>query len=679
MIRLTGTADLYDIRSNADHSATPLRRHPTAVKSWFKRSPPPQAPAPPPIVPEPPQAGAVEDLIAAGNTLEDQGEPAAALARYRKALELDPRSARAHLNAGNAQRLLRDNTAAVASYRQAAALDPASSGAQFNLGIALLAQGMPDAAAQACQAALQLRPEWAEAWITLGCALEETNTLPQAVTAYERAAAIQPGHPGAASNLSALQLRLLDVAGARRTLSGYLQHAPDDRVLTQRLAFLEMDAGRIGESLAIQRRLVEQQPDDFAAWSVLFFHSCYDPELDVAEHFALQRRFGQRLEARVQPLPQSRPAAGERERRLRVGYVSGDLCLHPMANFVAPLLRCHDRQHFEVYCYHTQDNADWLTAELRALGDPLDDHWREAGALDDEQLAQLIRQDRIDILVDLSGHSGGNRLGVFARKPAPLQYTGLGYLGSTGLSRMDYRLCDAHTDPAGAEAWQTETPARLPDSQWCYEPRTAALPAPTPLPRLARGHWTFGSVNNYRKLNPRVYAAWAALLQAVPNSRLRLYSFENAESGERALDALAAHGVDRARLSWHLRTGPQQHFESFADIDVALDSFPYNGATTTCDALLMGVPVLAVAGSRAIARGGVSLLSGIGLRDWIAAAEGELAQVAQRQLADVEAMARLRAELPQRMRAGALMDAPRFTRNLESQYHAAWHRCCGAD
>lgn len=644
------------------------------MKSWFKRSPPPPPPAPQPAAaPATPPSVTVEELIAAGNTLEDQGEPAAALARYRKALELDPRSARAHLNAGNAQRMLGDNAAALASYRQATALDPDSAGAQFNLGIALLAQGMPDAAAQACQAALRLRPEWADAWITLGYALEESGSLEQAVEAYQRALAFQPAHPGAASNLSALQLRRLDVPGARRTLSAYLQHAPDDRGLLQRLAFLEMDAGRIAESLAIQRRLVEQQPDDYTAWSVLFFHSCYDPDLDAAEHFALQRRFGQLLEASVQTLPLPRPTADERERKLRVGYVSGDLCLHPMANFVAPLLRCHDRQRFEVYCYHTQDNADWLSTELRALSD----HWREAGTLDDEALARLIQQDRIDILVDLAGHSGGNRLGVFARKPAPLQYTGLGYLGSTGLTRMDYRLCDNRTDPPGAEAWQTETPARLPDSQWCYEQRTATVPQPSPLPRLARGHWTFGSVNNYRKLNPQVFAAWAALLHAVPDSRLQLYSFENAESGERALEALAAHGIERARLGWQLRGGPQQYFESFAGIDVALDSFPYNGATTTCDALLMGVPVLAVAGSRAIARGGLSLLETIGLSDWIADSPQQLAEVARRQLADMAAMARLRDELPRRMRASPLMDAPRFTRHLESQYDAAWHRWCG--
>ncbi len=266
---------------------------------------------------------------------------------------------------------------------------------------------------------------------------------------------------------------------------------------------------------------------------------------------------------------------------------------------------------------------------------------------------------------------------MFARKPAPAQFTWLGYLGTTGLTRMDYRLCDSHTDPVGvAEHWHSETPARLPDSQWCYDQRIVSLPAASPLPRLARGYWTFGSFNNYRKLNEQVFAAWADVLKAIPESRLRLFSFENAESGDRALAALAARGIESHRLSWHLRTSPQGHFDSFADIDVALDSFPYNGATTTCDALLMGVPVLAVAGERSLARGGVSLLNTIGMPDWIAESEQLLAPIARRQLADVETISQLRAELPLRMRKSALMDASRFTRNLESLYHSAWRRWC---
>ncbi|HWY24948.1 MAG TPA: hypothetical protein VNX47_08505, partial [Nevskia sp.] len=403
------------------------------------------------------------------------------------------------------------------------------------------------------------------------------------------------------------------------------------------------------------------------------FNLGYLPGLSAEQNLDEHRRFGKLIESLIAPGPLPKTDPTNAPRPLRLGYVSGDFNAHPVANFMHPVLRSHDRGRFEVHCYHSLRNADHITAELKRLAG----HWHEVADIDDDALAEQIRQDGIDILIDLSGHSTGNRLPVFARKPAPLQFTWLGYLGTTGLSRIDYRLCDSHTDPVGvAEHWHCERPARLPHSQWCYDQRIVKTGAPTPLPRLARGYWTFGSFNNYRKLNQSVFAAWAGVLAAIPGSRLRLYSFENAESGELALDALAAHGVERNRLSWHLRTSPRGHFDSFADVDVALDSFPYNGATTTCDALLMGIPVLAVAGTRAIARGGVSLLRTVGLPDWIADSEQALAAVAARQLAQPGQIAQLRAELPQRMRASPLMDAAGFTRDLEAQYDAAWRRWC---
>jgi protein O-GlcNAc transferase len=631
------------------------------------------APVAPPAAPTPQQAVSVGELIAAGNALEDQGEPAAALARYKQVLQLQPQSARAHLNAGNAYRLLGENAAAIVSYRQATALAPENASAHFNLATALFGQSAPQEAQQAYRSALGLRPDWVDAWIGLGCALEECRAPEEAVSAYSRAIAIQPTHIGAVANLSNLQVKMLDVPGARHTLTEYLGHVPHDRFIKQRLAYLEMDAGRVDESLAIQRALIKEQPNDFDAWNILFFQACFRAEVDTAEDLREHQHFGRLIESQVQPRPLAQPVSGDRERRLRVGYVSGDFKSHPAANFIHPVLRCHDRQRFEVFCYFTQNHGDHLTVEFKTLTD----HWRDAGELNDDQLADQILQDRIDILVDLAGHSSGGRLGVFARKPAPLQYTWLGYLGTTGLSRMDYRLCDFHTDPVDvAEHWQTEVPARMPDSQWCYDQRCAVVPAPTPLPSLRHGYWTFGSFNNYRKLNPRVLAAWAGVLKAIPGSRLKLFSFQTEDAAVRVRDALAAHGVEAERLSWHLRGSPQEHFGTFADVDVALDSFPYNGATTTCDALLMGVPVLAVAGDTTLARGAISLLNTIGMPDWIAASEALLPAVAQRQLADVDAIAQLRAALPQRMRASPLMDAPRFTRNLESQYHEAWQRWC---
>jgi protein O-GlcNAc transferase len=619
--------------------------------------------------------GAADELILSGQRLEDEGRLAEALSHYLRAVQRAPSSAKAHLNAGNAHLALRNTSAAAVMYRRAGERDPQSAAVQLNLGTALLMAEDFVAADQAYRQALKLSADMTEAWIGLGCALENLGRLQEAAAALSRALEIQPAHAGAAANLSGVYVKSLDVPAARETLYEFLRRNPGELMIMRTLAALEQSSGRIQESTSILRALADGDPHDFTAWSMLIFNLCYRIDCSALDSLDECRRFGQALEGQIPARSLTKPTAQDNDRRLRVGYVSGDFTIHPMANFIHPVLRCHDRQAFEIFCYHTLNNADSLTQQIKEVAD----HWRDVAGDNDERIADTIMHDRIDILVDLSGHSGGNRLGVFARKPAALQYTWLGYLGTTGLKRMDYRLCDAHTDPPGiAEGWQTETPARLPDSQWCYDQRIVAVPAVSPLPRLERGYWTFGSFNNYRKLNERVLAAWAQVLIAVPDSRLIMFSFENRESGEHAVAALVARGIERHRVDWVVRTSPEGHIDSFAGIDIALDSFPYNGATTTCDALLMGVPVLVVAGERQVARGGVSLLSSMGLNDWIADSEHELADVARRQLASVEAIAQLRQDLRPRMRSSALMDATRFTRNLENLYRTAWHRLCQA-
>lgn len=307
-----------------------------------------------------------------------------------------------------------------------------------------------------------------------------------------------------------------------------------------------------------------------------------------------------------------------------------------------------------------------MTARLQALAD----HWRPIAGMNDEAAAAQVRADDIDVLVDLAGHTGGNRLGVFARCPAPVQMTWLGYLSTTGLPAMDYRICDAWTDPPGvAEAWQTETPLRLPDSQWCYEP--ALDVAPTPLPFLARGHWTFGSFNQAIKFNPPLIATWARLLGSVPGSRLRVAGLNDPAAVAGIRDFFAAAGVEPGRIDFAPRTRIEDYFAGFGEVDLALDSFPYTGGTTTCDSLLAGVPVATAAGDRSVARSGVSLLSATGLADWIAPSLDAVPDLVRARLADPSALATLRAGLGARLRASPVMDAQRFTRNLEKLYRQA--------
>ena len=285
-----------------------------------------------------------------------------------------------------------------------------------------------------------------------------------------------------------------------------------------------------------------------------------------------------------------------------------------MSCFIEPLLRHHDRSVVDVHCYYNHDARDDIAERFAGLSD----HWLDIAGLDDDAVAQRIADDGIDILVDLAGHTSGGRLGVFARKPAPLQFTWLGYLCTTGVEAIDCRLCDAHTDPPGrAESWQSEKPARLPNAQWCYQPQVSP-PQPGALPRLANGYWTFGSFNQASKLNTRLLQTWARLLAAIPESHLRFVGITQPLMDEKIRAIFSAQGVAGDRVEIIGRVPIDDYFSQYRSIDIALDSLPYNGATTTCDALLMGVPVATVVGERAISRGGVSLLSTVGLGDWIA-------------------------------------------------------------
>jgi predicted O-linked N-acetylglucosamine transferase (SPINDLY family) len=323
-----------------------------------------------------------------------------------------------------------------------------------------------------------------------------------------------------------------------------------------------------------------------------------------------------------------------------------------------------------VHCFYNHPTGDELTRRLAVQAD----HWHDIAGLDDESVARRIRDNGIDLLIDLSGHTVGNRMGVFARKPAPLQFTWLGYLCTTGLATMDYRICDAYTDPPGAPGvLGAEKLARLPHSQWCYQPQ-AELPLASTLPMLRNGFLTLGSFNHEIKLNDAVIHAWMELLQAVPDSRLRIFGVTTDILERRIRDVCRALDIAGERVEVCGRVEIERYFALYGEVDVALDTFPFNGGTTTCDALIMGVPTVAVAGARALARGGVSLLSNIGLTDWIADSPREIVDVVKAQIADPHALAQLRAELPARMLASPLMDAPRFTHSLEALYRSAWEQ-----
>jgi len=618
----------------------------------------------------------IDELIAAGQRLEDAGQHDRALEHYRRAVARYPQNAALHLNFGNAYNALGNKAAALASFQRAVELDPRNGAAQMNLGNALLAARDFPLAEQAYRAVLTVRPDWTEAQVGLACVLEERGSMEEAVAAYRRALTLNAGHVGAAHNLAPLLMQMGRGDEGRQTLRDCLQHMPGSPNLLQVLSDFERDAGNLEEAVALLDEMVRSSPELTSAQSIRLMALNYLPHLDERSIREAHREFGRFLEARITPerlLP--RPILTGRP--LRIGYVSPDFRRHAVANFLMPVLRHHDRETFEVFCYPIGDAPeDAVTAWFKTLTDG----WRAAVTplthpiWTDEALAAVVQQDRIDVLVDLTGHTAGNLITLFARKPAPVQISWLGYPESNGLSRMDFRICDAVTDPAGPAGDLAQGLLHLPDTQWCYQSLLQLqMPAPGPLPRRVRGYWTFASLNNGRKINRQALEAWAAVLHVFPDSRLRLYRMQTPDTEAWALRILTGCGIARERIVIVHELPDREYLASFRDADIALDSFPYNGTTTTCETLLSGLPILSVRGQRSVSRVGMSLLGSMGLADWIAESPQDLVSVAQRQLQNPERVEHLRIELPERMRSSVLMDGARFTRNFEAQLLRAWY------
>jgi predicted O-linked N-acetylglucosamine transferase (SPINDLY family) len=360
---------------------------------------------------------------------------------------------------------------------------------------------------------------------------------------------------------------------------------------------------------------------------------------------------------------------------LRIGYVSPDFWRHSCAHYVLPLFAGHDHNRYQIICYSDVRQPDSFTRRLQACADL----WHDTYGLKDEALVELIRRDEVDILVDLNGHFAGTRLLAFARKPAPVQVTWLGYPNTTGLTTIDYRLVDPVTDPPGeADAYHSEALVRLSTGFLCYTPVPEA-PEPAPAPCLEKGYVTFGSFNNMAKVTPEVIALWAAILQRVPTARLVLKSRQLDDAGTRRRFAalLHAHGIAEERfdlLPWSLR--PDDHMGAYHGLDIALDPFPYNGTTTTCEALWMGVPVLSLMGDRHAGRVGASLLTTLGLSDWIATDPADYVDRAARLAADPAGLAELHRTLRARLVDSPLFNAAAFARMVEAAYRAMWQRWC---
>ncbi len=403
----------------------------------------------------------------------------------------------------------------------------------------------------------------------------------------------------------------------------------------------------------------------------------YDPAVDDGALFAAHRGWARRFAAPLYPTGDAEILHDDPERPLRVGYVSGDLRRHPVAFFVEPILRCHDRGQVQPVCYDSAGLDDDMNAHLRSL---VPDWWNASG-WSDEALAERIRADRIDILVDLSGHTARNRLLAFARRPAPIQVTAIGYVTTTGLDTMDYRLTDSLCDPGrGEDRFYSERLWRLETGFNCYAP-PRGLPDPGPPPCLTGKPPVFGCFNNLDKIGEPVIAAWAEILHGLPGARLLLKTKTLAEPNvrDRLLASFAAHGIAAERLElrdWSATLA--EHFDAYREVDVALDPFPYNGTTTTCEALMMGLPVIALRGERHASRVSFSLLARLGLEGLSAADPESYVERAVALAGRPDSLAKLRHGLRHRLAGSPLCDAKRYTASLEAAYRGMWQRHCTA-
>ncbi len=570
-----------------------------------------------------------------GNVLTRRGEHHAAIVAYREALALRSDYAEAHSNLGNALREAADPVSAIDSCVAALALAPGFAEAWNNLGNAFKDHGDDDAAMKSYSKALNLRPDYAETHNNLGNVYEKRSRLVEATACYRRAIALKPW-----------------VATMHNNLGNVLR-----------------DQGLLDDAVVSFRQAITLDIDLLVARSNLLLQLNFMPQVSLDEQIAEARRFGDWQIAHAKRLTHEAPDAEASKRRLKIGFVSGDLRTHPVGIFLENVVAQIDTAQIELVAYATQRDEDSLTARIK----PHFAAWHSLDGVDDETAARRIHADGIDILVDLSGHTTHNRLSMFARKPAPVQVTWLGYFATTGVAAIDYILGDRHVLPADEASHFVEQPWRMPDSYVCFTPPVVEIPL-GPLSMSTDGAITFGCFNHLVKLNDAVVALWARVLHAVSGSRLYLKTkqLDDASVQQATRARFAAHGIDAARLTLEGQSPRGELLATYNRVDIALDPYPYPGGVTTVEALWMGVPVLTRRGDRFLSHVGESILNTVGLAEWIAADDDDYVAKAVAFAAGRDQLMRLKAGLREQLLASPLCDAPRFARNLEAAFRGMW-------
>lgn len=605
-------------------------------------------------------------LISAGNAAEDAGRLEEARGLYRRATVLAPQLPAAHLNLGIAQEALGDADGARASYEKVLEITPAHPFGAYNLGKLDYVQGRLRSAETLARQAIAGKDGFHEAWVLLSNVLDGLEDLPGAALAAEQALRLKPDYPGALFNYASILYRLGRIDDAEAAIGQAVHLDPDNPVYLAAHSEILAKQGSSVEALEPLRRAMALQPQRRELQSrEMFLLSLVEgvPAEEIRERHHL---LGAQIEAAV-PARMHGPRK-QRPRLLRVGLVSGEMRTHPVALFLLPVLERLDRSRFEVTCYSSTERTDLITQRLQALSD----RWTDAAGWQDGRLAEAIAADGIDLLVDLDGHTSHTRLPVFAAKPAPVQLTWLGYLNTTGLTRMDYRLTDVRCDPpAQSQRMHTERLLLLPHSQWCYRP-FLEVPCAAEAPCERNGFVTFGSLNSVAKLSTEMARRWGRILQALPSARLLVADVDSQKKRTALLAAIAQAGGAPDRVRFAPRADLAGYYRLMDEIDIALDSHPYGGGTTTFDALWMGVPVLTATGSASCSRSASSVLALLGLDEWIAPDIAGFEALVIERARNTAVIAHLRRTLRERLRASPLMDEAGFVAAFEAALEHAW-------
>ncbi len=609
-----------------------------------------------------------------GNVQLSQARAAEAEAGFRQALRIDAGYAEAHNNLGLALRKQGRHEEAEQSLRQALRINPGFAGALSNLGSVLLNQGKIEEAVNAYQEALRLQPDLGEAHANLAIVLGDTSQLAAAITYYEKLLRREPNSPEAHNLLAIGYLANRSQVKAEQACREILTRHPESVLAYMTLGNVLSQVGETGWALDAYQQALALKPGDFRVHSNILFVLNYFSGYSTRFIFEKHLEWAARHERPLAEQRKSHSPDKDKNRRLKVGYVSSDFTSHPVGCLIRGVIRHHDKERFEIHCYAPMTRPDQITEEIRRNADL----WHDTTSLNDAELANRVWEDKIDILVDLAGHTGRNRLLLFARKPAPVQVTWVGYFHSTGLESIDYFITDPYTSPPHGEQYFSEIPVYLPHTRFCYTPPEYAPPVADP-PCLKNGFVTLGCFNKLEKMTDEVVSAWAHILERLPDARLWLKSggLNEPTVCEKVHGKFAALGIAPERIVLKPPSGHSDMFMEYGEIDIALDPFPYNGGITTFEALWMGVPVVTLAREGVVARQSASALTNLGLTDLIHETIPSYIEGVVKLASDKQRLVELRQLIRPTMEHSPLCDIHAFVGDLEHLYRRMW--CAWSD